>query len=88
MRVFVPLQLHAQTPHAAIFGQPVELRTHVRHQKIRITDDRLRKSGLVGGLLHVSDFVLETILGPIRLHVDRFDDVAAGDVGREIRRIG
>ena len=41
LRVLVPLQLHAQSAHAGIFGQPVELRPHVRGQKVGIADDRL-----------------------------------------------
>ena len=59
LRVLVPLQLHPQPAHAAIFGQAVELRPHVVRQKVGIADDGLRKSGFVGGLLHVGDFVLE-----------------------------
>jgi hypothetical protein len=82
LRVFVPLQLHAQTAHAAIFGQAIALRTHVVCEKVGIADDPLRKAGFIGGLLHVGHFVLEAILGPIGLHIDRPGHAAAGDVGK------
>ncbi len=64
-----------------IFGQAVELRAHVGREKVGIADDAVRIAGLVGGALDVGDLVLEAVLGPVGLHIDRLDDVAAGDVG-------
>ena len=81
LRIGVPMQLHPQSAHAAIFGQTVALQAHVIDQKISIADDGLRKTGLVGGALHVGDFVLEGVLRPIGLHVNRCGDAAVGDVG-------
>jgi hypothetical protein len=75
------MQLHPQSAHAAIFGQTVALRAHVIDQKVGIADDGLRKTGLVGGALHVGDFVLEGVLRPIGLHVNRCGDAAVGNVG-------
>ena len=86
LRVFVPLQLHAQAAHAAIFGQPVELRPHVVGEKIGIADDAVRKSGFVGGLLHIGDFVLEAVLRPIGLHIDGLRDAASRRCRKDIRR--
>ena len=68
----------------AIFLQPVELWTDVVGEEIRVTDDPLGKAGLVGGFLHVGDFVLEGWFCPIALHVNRLDDAGAGDVGEEL----
>ena len=81
MRVLVPLQLHAQAAHAGIFGQAVELRPHVVRQKVGIADNGLRKAGFVGSALHIGDFILEAILRPIALYVDRLRNAGAGEIG-------
>ena len=83
LRVFVPLQLHPHPAHAAIFGKAVELRTHVIGEEIGVADDALRKTGLVGGLLDVGDFVLEAVFCPIGLNVNGLGHTGAGEVGQE-----
>src|ERR1700689_2175721 len=50
LRVFMPVQLHAQSAHPAIFRQSVELWTDIVGEEIRVTDNALGKAGLVGGL--------------------------------------
>ena len=82
LRVFVPVQLHPQATHAGIFAQPVELRAHVGSEEVGIADDRLRIAGFVSSALYVGDLVGERLLGPIGLHIDGADDVAAGDIGK------
>ena len=82
LRVVVPLQLHPQPAHAAIFGQAVQLRPHVLGEKIGVADDALWKPGFIGGPLDVSDFVLEGVLRPIALHVDGLRHAAARQIGQ------
>src|SRR5580698_2124702 len=83
LRIFVPLQLHPQAAHAAIFGKAVKLRTDVVGKEIGIAYDPLWKAGLVDRLLHVGDFVLEPVLCPIRLNVNRLGHTGTGEVGQE-----
>src|ERR1700677_1604154 len=79
-RVLVPVQLHAHATHQRIAPEPVELRAHVLRAEIGIGDDRMRPAGFLGGALHPGGFVLESLLGPIGLYIDRFDDATAGEV--------
>ena len=85
LRILVPLQLHPHAAHAAIFGKAVKLRAYVIGEKIGVPDDPLREAGLVGRLLHIGDFILETVLCPIGLNIDGLGHAVARKVGRGIR---
>jgi hypothetical protein len=78
--LLVPVQLHPRAPHQSVAAEPVELRPHVIRAKIRMGDDRVRPAGFLGGALDPGRFVLEALLGPVGLHINRLDDAIAGEV--------
>ena len=80
-RVFVPMQLHADTLHERIFGEPVELRTNVLDVEIGKGHDGMRPSVLVRRALHPGGFVFEAVVGPIGLHIDRSGHAGACKIG-------
>ncbi len=79
-RIFVPVQLHAHAAHQRIARQPVELRAHVIDAEIGIGDDGVRPAVLVRGLLHPGRLVLEAVVGPVGLHVNRAGDAGALEI--------
>src|SRR4051794_34301228 len=79
-RVLVPVQLHAHAAHQRIALEAVELRADVFDGEIGIGDDRMRPAVLGGGLLHPGGLVLEVLIGPVGLHIDRARDAGALEV--------
>ena len=79
-RVFVPVQLHAHAAHQRIARQTIQLRADVIDAKIGIGDDGVRPAVVLRGLLHPGGFVLETIIGPVGLHIDRARHAGAGEI--------
>ena len=80
-RIFVPVELHAHAAHQRIAPEPVELRPHVGDGEVGVGDDRVRPARFRGRPLHPGGLVLEAFARPVRLDVDRLDDVRARDVG-------
>src|SRR6266513_166924 len=74
------MQLHARAAHQRITRETVELRAHVIGAEVGKRDDGVRPSILVRGLLHPGRFVLEAVLGPVGLHVDRPGHTRAGEI--------
>ena len=64
--------------------QPIELRPHVVDRHVGVADDAVRPAARVGHLLHPGDLVLEFVLRPVRLHVDRLHHARAGEVLEEL----
>ena len=72
--IFVPVQLHAHAPHQRIARKAVELRTDVVDAEVGEGDDRVGPSALLCGRLDPGNLVLEAVLGPIGLNIDRAND--------------
>ena len=79
-RVFVPVQLHAHAAHQRIARQTIQLRTDVVDVEICIGDDGVRPAMILRGLLHPGGFVLEAVVGPVGLHIDRARYAGAREV--------
>ena len=79
-RVFVPVQLHAHAAHQRIARQAIQLRTDVIDVEIGVGDDGVRPVMILRGLLHPGRFVLEAVVGPVGLHIDRARHAGACEV--------
>jgi hypothetical protein len=80
-RIFVRVQLHADAAYQRIFGKPVELWTNVIRAEISKGDDAVRPSMLVRGLLNPGRLVLEAVVGPVGLNINRFGHARACEIG-------
>src|SRR5215213_9743567 len=74
------MQLHPHATHQRIACQTIQLRTDVVDAKIGVGDDGVRPAMILRGLLHPGGFVLETIIGPVGLHIYRARNAGASEV--------
>src|SRR5215471_15752254 len=79
-RVIVPMQLHAHAVHQRIAFETIELRTHVIDAEVGIGDDSVRPAVLIRGPLHPGRLVLEAVVGPVGLHIDRSRHARTGEI--------
>ena len=80
LRIFVPMQLLADAPCCRQLRRRFEQRSRVGIGEVGMRDIGVRPAGLIGNRLHPLCLVIALPCRPVGLDVDRFDDVAAGDI--------
>ena len=85
LRIVVPVQLHPDAAHQGECRQLLQLGPHIFSGEIRIGDDGVRPAGFPRGVGDIADLIEETLLRPVRLHVDRPRDAGGGDVSQIFR---